>query len=205
MAVPATRILVGVTGASGAIYAERLIAELLAKIERVYLITTEAGVKVARHELHAHEHGFSLVRALDRRLSREESERLRIFAIDDLFAPVASGSAAAQAMIVTPCSMGTLSRISTGASSNLLERAADVMLKQKRPLLLCPRETPLSAIHLDNMAKLAHLGVSIVPAMPAFYQQPKSIDDMVNFVVGRILELLDIEHTMYKPWNARML
>ena len=107
-------------------------------------------------------------------------------------------------MVVVPCSMGSLARIATGQSTNLLERAADVVLKQKKTLIMVPRETPLSPIHLRNMLSLSEIGVLIVPPMPAFYQKPESINDMVDFVVGRILETLSLPHDLYTPWNARM-
>ena len=108
-------------------------------------------------------------------------------------------------MIVMPCSMGSLARINQGISGNLLERSADVCLKQKRPLVICPRETPLSPIHLRNMLGLAEIGAHIVPAMPAFYQHPKGIADMVDFVVGRVLEVLNLPHDLYPAWNSRMV
>ena len=105
-------------------------------------------------------------------------------------------------MVICPCSMGTLSRIACGNSRTLLERCADVMIKERRPLALVPRETPLSEIHLENMLKLSRLGVRIVPAMPAFYQRPESMDDLVNFVVGKVLDSLGIENRLYKRWKS---
>src|SRR6185369_5457820 len=128
-------------------------------------------------------------------------DRLAYYAEDDFYAPIASGSSAADAMVVVPCSMGTLSRISCGNSGNLLERSADVMLKEGRPLVLVPRETPLNAIHLEHMLKLARLGVRIVPAMPAFYQRPQSLDDLVNFVVGKVLDSLGVEQSLFRRWG----
>lgn len=122
-------------------------------------------------------------------------------AIDDFWAGAASGSAAADAMIVVPCSMGTLGRISSGLSSNLLERAADVMLKERRPLLLVPRETPLNTIHLENMLRLSQAGAVILPAMPGFYQGPETIEDLVAFLAGKILDQLDIEHSLFTRWG----
>jgi 4-hydroxy-3-polyprenylbenzoate decarboxylase len=198
------RILVGVTGASGAIYAERLVDVLRGRVARVYLVYSETALKVAPHELKPHAGGFSLVRAAAGELAEEDRGVVRLLKNDDLFAPVASGSSAPTAMVVLPCSMGTLARINHGISGTLLERAADVCLKQKRPLLLCPRETPLSVIHLRNMLALAEAGAQIIPAMPAFYQHPKSIEELVDFQVGRVLEALAIPHQLYPPWNARM-
>jgi 4-hydroxy-3-polyprenylbenzoate decarboxylase len=120
---------------------------------------------------------------------------------DDFFAPVASGSSAPDAMVVAPCSMGSLARIAAGLSGSLLERTADCMLKEGRPLLLVPRETPLSAIHLENMLKLARLGVRIVPAMPGFYGRPETLDDLVNFMVGKVLDTLGVEHRLLNRWG----
>lgn len=116
-------------------------------------------------------------------------------------APVASGSSAPRAMVVCPCSTGSLSAIATGASDNLIERAADVMIKEKRQLILVPREMPFSAIHLEHMLKLAQLGVTIMPANPGFYNQPQSVDDLVNFVVARILDHLNVEQDLVKRWG----
>jgi len=198
------RILVAVTGASGAIYAERLVDVLRQAVGRVYLLFSETGIKVVRHELKPRSEGFSLVKAALGEIAAEDRDVIRLLRNDDLFAPVASGSSAPTAMVVLPCSMGTLGRVAHGISSTLLERSADVCLKQHAKLVLCPRETPLSAIHLRNMLILAELGVHLVPAMPAFYQQPKTMDDLVDFVVGRVLETLQLPHDLYPAWNARM-
>jgi flavin prenyltransferase len=198
------RILIGVTGASGAVYAERLVQVLRTLVPRVYVVMTDSAAKVVRHELKPHVDGFSLARAAEGEVPEADRGVIRLLKNDDLFAPVASGSSAPTSMVVLPCSMGTLARISQGISGNLLERSADVCMKQRRPLILCPRETPLSAIHLRNMLSLAELGAHIVPPMPAFYQRPQSIQDLVDFVVGRVLELLDLPHDLYPAWNARM-
>ena len=198
------RILVAVTGASGSIYAERLVDILLTRVKRVYLLFSETGAKVVRHELPPKSEGFSLARAALGEIDTSAREVLRILKNDDLFAPVASGSSAPTAMVIVPASMGTLGRLCHGISSNLIERSADVCLKQKKPLLICPRETPLNSIHLRNMLTLSELGCHIIPAMPAFYQHPKSIDDLVDFMVGRVLEGLNLEHDLYPAWNPRM-
>lgn len=199
---PVQKIMIGVTGASGSIYAERLIQLLLGSVDRIYLVVTETGEKVAAHELSS---DSILRRSFSGALSKKELTVIRTFKINDLFAPCASGTAAPDAMVVTPCSMGTLARISTGVSSNLLERSADVVLKQKRRLIVCPREMPFNLIHLRNMTALAEAGAEILPLMPGFYQNPKSLEDLVNFCVGKILEQLDIPHDLYKPWNSRMM
>jgi flavin prenyltransferase len=199
------RILIGVTGASGAIYAERLIEILLPIVPRIYLVTTEAGEQVVQHELRPKAESFSLARAVKGELLPEEKNVIRLLKRDDFFAAVASGSSAPTSVVVLPCSMGTLARITHGISSNLLDRAADVVLKQKKQLIMVPRETPLNTIHLRNMLSLAEMGAQIIPPVPAFYQQPKSIADMVDFVVGKVLEALEIDHSLYKKWNSRML
>jgi 4-hydroxy-3-polyprenylbenzoate decarboxylase len=200
------RVLVGITGASGIIYAERLVEQLLINehVGRIYLLFSQAGEKVAQHELKTRSEGFSLVSALRGKLSTTDAKKIRILGNDNLFAPVASGTSAPTHMVVVPCSMGTLARVATGISGNLLERTADVMLKQRRPLVLVPRETPLSSIHLKNMLILSDLGVQILPAMPGFYFNPKSLNDLVNFIVGRIFESMQLDHQLYKPWNHRM-
>lgn len=195
------KILLAVTGASGVVYADRLLEFLLISCPRVYLIVTDSGEQVIEHELPK---TATLHRALKNETSHTEKEVLRRFRIDDLFSPVASGSSCPDAMVVLPCSMGSLARIAQGTSSNLLERAADVVLKQRKRLILCPRETPLHSIHLQNMLQVTQAGAVLVPPMPAFYQNPKTIDDMVNFVVGRVLEVLDIPHELYRKWNGRM-
>jgi 4-hydroxy-3-polyprenylbenzoate decarboxylase len=201
------------TGASGTIYGVRLIEELLAAGNRVSLLISNSGFSVLEEEC-----GLSwncLAEEIDNRLqdyfapaismgldSTNFEPSLTYYAENDFFAPIASGSSAPDAMIVAPCSMGTLARIAAGLSGNLLERAADVMLKEGKPLLLLPRETPLSAIHLENMLKLARLGVKIVPPMPGFYGKPQTVDDMVNFVVGKILDQLGIEGNLFKRWGG---
>jgi len=196
------RVIVGVTGASGSVYADRLIDLISKSIERVYVVVTDTGEKVARHELPS---GGLLLRGLAGKLDKAEKETIRFFGIQDLFAPCASGTSAPDAMVITPCSMGTLARIATGISGNLLERSADVVLKQRRKLLICPRETPLSLIHLRNMTSLVEVGAEMIPLMPGFYQKPSDLDGVVDFCVGKILEQLRVPHTLYKPWNSRML
>ena len=195
------RILIAVTGASGGIYAERLIQQCVARFPRVYVVATDAARQVIEHELPK---GGLLRQILAGETPESHRDCIRLMKNDDLFSPVASGSSAPTDMVVVPCSMGSLARIAQGHSTNLVERAADVVLKQRQRLIMVPRETPLNTIHLRNMLTLSEMGVAIVPAMPAFYQHPKTIDDMVDFVVGRLLELLDIDHDLYRPWNSRM-
>jgi len=195
------RVLIGVTGASGGIYASRLLETLIDKVERIYLVVTDSGQKVARYELSKDD---ILIRIMAGSLTESEKTKVRIFANDDLFAPCASGTSVPDAVVVVPCSMGTMARIATGVSGNLLERSADVALKQRQKLIICPRETPFNLIHLRNMTALAEAGAELLPLMPGFYQKPESIGDLVDFCVGKICEQLGVPHDLYKPWNSRM-
>lgn len=193
---------VAITGASGAVYGLRVAGELLAAGERVSLLITSAGFAVLKEECGLDWGGAGAgLPDLLRTHFHYQGEGLEFYAEDHLLAPIASGSSAPDAMIVVPCSMGTLSRISCGNSGNLLERAADVMLKEGRPLVLVPRETPLNAIHLEHMLKLSRLGVKIVPAMPAFYQHPRSLEDLVDFMVGKVLDSVKVENRLFRRWG----
>jgi len=193
-----------ITGASGTIYGLRLAEELLRSGARVSLVVTSAGFAVMKEECGVEWQG-SKEEVLQQAKARfgYSGDQLAFYGEKDLFAPIASGSSAPDAMIIVPCSMGTLSRVSCGNSGNLVERAVDVMLKEGRPLVLVPRETPLNAIHLENMLKLARLGVRIVPAMPAFYQQPASLEDLVDFVVGKVLDSVGVEHSLFRRWGKK--
>lgn len=197
------RIAIGVTGASGSIYAERLTAFLAGNVERIYLTFSDTGKKVVQHELKGPE--SILRRALSSSLTDDEKKVIRIFSSDDYFAPIASGSSVPDGMIIVPCSAGAMGRMAHGLSTNLIERAADVMLKQKKPLLLALRESPLHKIHLENALKLTEAGATMVPLMPGFYHNPKSIDDLADFMVGRLVELMGIDHELYTKWNQRMM
>jgi 4-hydroxy-3-polyprenylbenzoate decarboxylase len=135
-------------------------------------------------------------------LGVERAERIHCLDYHDLTAAVASGSVKTDGMVVVPCSMATVAGITHGMARNLVERAADVMLKERRPLLLVPRETPLNQIHLQNLLSLVQMGVTVLPAMPAFYHQPAAIADLVDFIVGRVLEHLGLAHQLYRPWSA---
>lgn len=197
------KIVLAMTGASGAVYGLKLGKELLNSGARLTILISSTGFQVIREEtgLDLQGGGGDVQQALEAHF-RPASGQLAYFGEDDFFAPVASGSSAPDAMVICPCSMGTLSRIACGNSRTLLERCADVMIKERRPLALVPRETPLSEIHLENMLKLARLGARIVPAMPAFYQRPESMDDLVNFVVGKVLDSLGIENRLFKRWKT---
>jgi len=195
------RVFVALTGASGSVYGLRLVEQLCLSGIEVTFSASCSGTQVCLEET-----GLDLsgdpARAAERLYAHLEVESgLEMVHPDDLFCPAASGSAAPDAMIVAPCSMGTLARIACGISGNLIERVADVMIKERRPLLLVPRETPLSAIHLENMLRLTRAGAQMVPAMPAFYHRPDSVIDMVDFVVGKVLDQLGVGHELYRRWG----
>jgi flavin prenyltransferase len=195
-------IFVALTGASGSMYGLRLVEQLSLNGFQVTFSASCSGTIVCREET-----GLDLSGDLDKALQRlydhlEINSGIRLVHPDDLFCGAASGSSAPDALVVCPCSMGTLARIASGTSGNLIERGADVMLKERRPLLLVPRETPLSDIHLENMLKLSRAGARIIPAMPAFYGRPESVLDLVDFVVGKIMDQLGIENDLYKRWGT---
>lgn len=194
-------LLVAITGASGAAYGLRLTRELLDGGCRVSLLLSEPGRQVANYEEGL---GWSADCAERQLQVREHFGSAMIESLNDhnFFHAVASGSNAPDAMVICPCSMGTAGRIAAGLSGTLLERAADVMLKERRPLLLVPRETPLSTIHLENLLRLARAGAVIIPAMPAFYHGPRRVGDLVDFVAGKVLDQLGIAHALYKRWGA---
>lgn len=188
------KIVIGITGASGSIYAKRLIEELLEMKIYTHIICTDTGRKVMKYET-----GIDLEQWV---LELTKKYRhLRLEDVNDLFADVASGSYGFDAVVILPCSMGTLAEISSGLAKNLLCRAADVALKEHRKLVLVPRETPLNAIHLENMLKLARLNVTILPAMPGYYHKPKTMEELVDFVVGKVLDSLSIENNLFKKWG----
>jgi 4-hydroxy-3-polyprenylbenzoate decarboxylase len=196
-------IALAITGASGAIYGLRLIEELLRAGCRVSLLLSDCGRLVLREECGVVWEGDeAAITAAVQRHFAVPAAQLAYYRNDNFFAPLASGSAAPDAMVICPCSLGTVGRIAAGLSASLIERGADVMLKEGRPLVLVPRETPLSALHLENLLKLARLGVRIVPPMPAFYHQPRTLDDLVDFVVGKVLDQLGIDHQLFKRWGA---
>ena len=191
-----TRYFVGITGASGHAYADALVRALVRAGNEVDLCVTDAGAKVLRHELGIESGvgGRELAAVLPRWFGPEIARSLRAFPADAIEAPPSSGTALTGGVIVCPCSMGTLARVRAGFSSNLVERAADVALKEGRKLLLVPRETPLSQIHLENLLALARLGAIVLPAMPGFYHKPRTLEDLVAHVTGKILDRLGVEH-----------
>jgi len=196
-------ITLALTGASGMAYSMRLLEMLLAGGHSVHLVYSQAAQLVAVQEL-----GLTLPGKVSgtRRLLLERypcrAEQLQVFAREDWLAPIASGSSVADAMVVCPCTMGTLAAIAQGSSDNLIERAADVTIKEGRQLILVPREAPFSAIHLENMLKLARLGVVIMAANPGFYHLPKQVEDIVDFMVAKILDQLGVEHQLIERWGS---
>lgn len=196
-------ITLALTGASGMAYALRLLEALLSNGHTVYLVYSQAAQFVAKQELDLSLPGrVSETRSLLLERHRCRPEQLHVFAKEDWLAPIASGSGAADAMVVCPCTMGTLSAIANGTSDNLIERAADVMIKEGRKLILVPRETPLSPIHLENMLKLARIGVVMLAANPGFYHQPTTVQHIVDFIVAKILDQLGIAHDLMARWGA---
>jgi 4-hydroxy-3-polyprenylbenzoate decarboxylase len=186
------RIVVAITGASGVVYGKRLLEVLSEKsIETHLIISKEAGELIVS-ELSS---------------KRDDIEKLanHVYQMNDLLSPLSSGSFITDGMIIVPCSAKTLAGIANGYSDNLILRTAEVAIKQGRKLILVPRETPLSAIYLENMLKLARLGIVILPAMPAFYHNPKSINELVDFIVGKILDSLNVEHNLFKRWKGRKI
>ncbi|MDQ6972787.1 MAG: flavin prenyltransferase UbiX [Mariprofundaceae bacterium] len=202
-AVKGKQIVVAMTGASGAAYGLRLIERLGRAGVRQHLLFSDAARVVLRQEMDIElpDAGSLTADFLADKLDISAS-LLSSYALNDWFSPAASGSAGINAMAIVPCSMGTMARIATGASDNLIERAADVVLKERGRLLLMPRETPLSSIHLEHMLKLSNLGVHIIPAMPGFYHHPQGIDDLIDFMVDRVMSHLDLEPEGMRRWGA---
>jgi len=199
-------IVLAITGASGVIYGLRLAKELLRGGSRLSVLISNTGFEVLKHEAGLDWKGNEA--DVSRFLAgyfHDSSGNLEYYAEDNFFAPVASGSSVPDAMVICPCTMGTLSRVACGNSGNLLERCADVVLKERRTLVVVPRETPLSEIHLVNMLKLARMGARIVPAMPAYYQKPGSVEDMVDFVAGKALDATGIEHDLCRRWGDNQI
>ncbi len=195
-------ITLAMTGASGAQYGLRLLQLLVQAKCRVHLLMSNAARIVINTET-----DWNVPESLDEQVkffqqfTHATDAQIRLYGKEDWFAPVASGSSSPAAMVVCPCSGGSLSAIANGASNNLIERAADVALKERRKLILVPRETPYSEIHLENMLKLTRMGAIVLPASPGFYQQPQSVDDLVDFVVARILDQLGLDQNLLARWG----
>ncbi|MEW8549400.1 MAG: flavin prenyltransferase UbiX, partial [Candidatus Thiodiazotropha endolucinida] len=196
-------VAVAITGASGSAYALRLIESLIAADRDIYLMISQAGQIVLKMESDLELPGqpAEMERVLMERFNAR-ADQLRVFGRQQWMAPVASGSNPPGAMVVCPCTTGTLSAIACGASNDLIERAADVVLKERRKLILVVRETPFSEIHLENMLKLSRMGAVIMPANPGFYHNPTTLQEIIDFMVGRILDQLDIDHRLMPRWGA---
>lgn len=190
------RLIIGITGASGSIYFKRLVDQLLSGEYELHLVASEHGSQVYEYEI-----GKSLREQVQE--WQKVNENIILENNDNLFSPIASGSYKCESMVVIPCSMSTAAEISNGITKTLLTRAADVMLKEDRKLLLVPRETPFSTNHLKNLYELSKLGAAILPAMPGFYNHPQTLEEAVDFVVGKVLDNLKIENTCYKRWEGR--
>ena len=183
------RVIVGITGASGSIYGVRLIEVLKETNCEVHAVVTKSGWQVMEYEC-----GISKV---------DFAKRVdALHDVDNIGASIASGSFKNDAMVIVPCSMKTLGSIAHGIADNLLTRAADVTLKESRPLIIVPRETPVNAIHLENMLKLSRLGVRIIPACPGFYHRPQTLEDIIDMLVGKICDSMGIEHTLFERWTG---
>lgn len=195
-------ITLAITGASGAQYGLRLLQCLLAANCKVYLLLSSAAQVVIRTETDLDlPEAFEDQQIFLSEIFEADEDQLQLLAKDDWFSPVASGSSSPSSMVICPASGGTLSAIAHGASNNLIERAADVALKERRQLILVPREAPYSAIHLENMLKLTQLGAMIIPASPGFYMQPQTINELIDFIVARILDQLGIEQDLMPRWG----
>lgn len=191
-------IVCAITGASGAPYAVRLVEQLAVARRRTMLIVSTHGLRLLRTEV-----GIGSVNELRARIGAESWDAsMTVYDDDDRGALPASGSVLTAGMVICPCSMGTVSAIAVGASRSLVERAADVVLKERRKLVLVPRETPLSQIHLENLLRLSQAGAAIVPASPGFYQRPTRIEELVDFIVARVLDQLGVEHALGGRWSG---
>ncbi|HMJ50379.1 MAG TPA: flavin prenyltransferase UbiX [Burkholderiales bacterium] len=199
---PAKTIILAFTGASGMSYGMRVLECLLQNGAKVWLLYSQAAQIVAQQEMSlALPSKPKEAETFFRERYQAGAGQLQVFGREEWFAPIASGSNPGDAMVICPCSMGTLGAVAAGLSKNLIERAADVMLKERRALILVPRETPLSGIHLENMLKLSRSGAVILPANPGFYHHPETIQDLVDFVVARILDHLGIAHRLVTRWG----
>jgi len=193
--------IVAISGASGSVYGIRLLEELARRSEKVFLCISAQAFSIMKAETGIDWTGKNRT-SIEKKIRKHfGSDVISYHSDDDLWSSVSSGSCLTRGMFVVPCSMKTLSGIANGYASNLIERAADVTLKEGRKLILSPREMPFSAIHLENMLKLSRMGVTIAPPVPAFYQKPGNISDIVDFVVGKILDSAGISHDLFKRWQ----
>ena len=197
-----SKYIVAISGASGSAYGVSVIKGLAAAGHDIAVTASREGLSILKDEtgLDWSAPDEAAITKKIRKDLKPKPGAVSFFSEDNLYAPISSGSYGTAGMYVVPCPMKTLAGIANGYANNLIERAADVMLKERRPLVLVPRETPLSAIHLENMLKLARLGVHILPAMPGFYNHPKTVEDMVDFIAGRALDLMGVENGLYRRW-----
>ncbi|QNK41732.1 UbiX family flavin prenyltransferase [Caproicibacter fermentans] len=190
------KLIIGLTGASGSAYFLRLVDALSHRELELHLVATEHGTQILEYETGVRlEERLVLWRQGPAKIIEEDNQ--------NLFSPVASGSFQCDGMLILPCSMSAAAQISAGISETLLTRAADVMIKEKRPLVLVPRETPLSPVHLKNLYRLSKLGVTILPAMPGFYNRPQSVDDLIDFVAGKAMDSLGLQNDYYRRWEGK--
>lgn len=195
------RLVVGVTGASGGLYAVRFLKAALEAGADIELIVSDYGKRLLIEECDLNLKATGLGEWLDLKYGpAERTGRLTEHRVNELGSAIASGSQPWDGMVVIPCTMKTLSGIASGSSANLIERAADVSLKEHRPLVIVPRETPLNVIQIENLLRAARAGATVVPAMPAFYQKPQTFEDLADFLAGRVLSLLRIPHSLFPPW-----
>jgi 4-hydroxy-3-polyprenylbenzoate decarboxylase len=199
-----TELVLAMTGASGAPYALRLLEVLLRGQRTIHLVTSPAAAQVLEHELglRINRESFQISQLLGERAPPHADDFVRFHHHMDFRAGIASGSFPTAGMVICPCSMGTAAAIAHGLSQNLIQRAADVHLKERRRLILVPRETPLSGIQLRNLATCADAGAVVLPAMPAFYTKPQTLADAIDFVVGRICDHLDVPHQLFQRWSG---
>jgi 4-hydroxy-3-polyprenylbenzoate decarboxylase len=195
------RYIVAISGASGSIYGIRLVEEMLKSVNEVYLSISGTAFTIIKLETGINWTGKTDAETEKKIQKYYSSEKVHYLSETNLAAPVSSGSFLTDGMFVVPCSMKSLSGIASGYANNLIERAADVVLKEGRRLIIAPREMPFNSIHLENMLKLSRMGAAIAPPVPAFYQKPVEISDMVDFVVGKLLDSAGIKHDLFKRWE----
>jgi 4-hydroxy-3-polyprenylbenzoate decarboxylase len=195
------KVMLGITGASGAPYAARVLEGLVAAGADVGVVASAAAGQVIALEVHG-DRSMDPAGAVERLVREHGGDGVRVYGERDWRAPYASGSARTDAVVICPCSMASIGTIAGGSEANLIHRAAAVQLKEDRKLVLVPRETPLSTLHLENLLRLRRAGAHVVPAMPAFYQGARTLDDMVSFVAGKVLDALGVEHALFRRWGS---
>ena len=195
--------IIAITGASGVIYGVRLVQALVESGRDIALVISDAARHVIQEELNVTPKNLTQTESLVELFGPEIRHSVKVYSCKDFTAPIASGSYPVEGMVIVPCTMGTLGSIASGVVQNLIHRAADCILKENKKLILVPRETPLNAIHLENMLKLSRIGVQIVPAMPGFYSGAQDVGELVDFMVGKILDQMDVAHALYPRWTGK--